>query len=213
MFNGGFPSAPCRFFFFRRVFAAMSVAVEVAGGGGGHVIYLSPFLLLEHVLHLSPPTSVHCYSWWRHLGNSHSPFLLCCSLCPSRFSAVRPRTLSCFSVSPFASLSRLQLPNVEQRLTFSLVPSFLLGLLFVSLIFRLHSLRLVPSDRLTAPLAPPATAKNRFPLRLKLRAWNSWQLFGTTRDPLFSVLARVSPSLFPPFLRSSFPASTSTSER
>lgn len=48
----------------------------------------------------SPPlasylSSAHCYSWWRHLGNSHSPFLLSSSL-SSPFSLLRrsSRTLS-----------------------------------------------------------------------------------------------------------------------
>ena len=75
----------------------------------------------EHVLHLSAfYLSAHCHSWWRHLGNSHSPFLLSSSLSlslslslSSPFSAVHlARSLAIYtSLSPFASFSRLSVDS------------------------------------------------------------------------------------------------------
>ena len=167
----------------------------------------------EHVLHLSASyLSAHCHSWWRHLGNSHSPFLLSSSLSLSLslFALLRrpSRTLSryihlsvpvCLLLSPLRGLS----------LTWNNSPSFFLYLSLSlslplaprpSLCFSrfpppFHP-RLVPSPR-TASRNPPSPRRLRqqpFPLRLKLRAWNSWQLFGTARRS--------------PFLRSIAPGTT-----
>ena len=191
----------------------MSVAVEVAGGGGGHVIYLLPFLLLESTFSTSlPPTSLPTAT----LGGAilATPTLLfsspALSLSLSLFALLRrpSRTLSryihlsvpvCLLLSPLRGLS----------LTWNNSPSFFLYLSLSlslplaprpSLCFSrfpppFHP-RLVPSPR-TASRNPPSPRRLRqqpFPLRLKLRAWNSWQLFGTARRS--------------PFLRSIAPGTT-----
>ena len=220
------------FFFFRRVFVAMSVAAEVAGGGGGHVIYLLPFLLCWSTFSTScllPPATATLP--WRHLGNSHSPFLLGYgSLCPSLGSLslflFSLASLSGVPVCLLVSPSTVPLPNVEHnvpRLSRSLRSCSSTGLLFVSLVFRLRfSPPFVPCPRGPphgAPRSPPP-CKNRPPLPPPCVLSCVPGIVGNYSaqpaipfSPVLSLRASL-PSLFPPLPCSvPFPASTSMSKR
>ena len=121
-------------------------------------------------------------------------------------------------MSPFASLFRLQpFHYLTWNTTF---PGFLArvrSFLFLyrsSLCFSRFPPPILSPSRPRNPRGPPRGAprspppcKNRPPLappppvRLKLRAWNSWQLFGTARDSLFS--GSLAPASLPVFVSAS----------
>lgn len=181
----------------------------------------------EHVLHLSASyLSAHCHSWWRHLGNSHSPFLLSSSLSlslslrpspPSISHALSLYTPLCPRLPPSLA-SPWTLPNVEQlsfllSLSLSLSPSLLLlGLLFVSLVFRLHSI-LASSPRHGPPHGTPLRlagyGNNRFPCVLSCVPGIVGNYSAQPGDPLFSVPSlQVLPATLPSLYTSLFVSST-----
>ena len=181
----------------------------------------------EHVLHLSASyLSAHCHSWWRHLGNSHSPFLLSSSLSLSLslFALLRrpSRTLSryihlsvpvCLLLSPLRGLSLTWNNSPSFFLYLSLSPSLLLlGLLFVSLVFRLHSI-LASSPRHGPPHGTPLRlagyGNNRFPCVLSCVPGIVGNYSAQPGDPLFSVPSlQVLPATLPSLYTSLFVSST-----
>ena len=227
MFNGGFPSAASSSSFAassRRCRWQSRLPVEAVDTS--FIFYPSscwrarspPLCLLP----LCPLPLLVAPSW--QLPLSFSPLQLSLSLSlslrpspPSISHALSLYTPLCPRLPPSLA-SPWTLPNVEQlsfllSLSLSLSPSLLLlGLLFVSLVFRLHSI-LASSPRHGPPHGTPLRlagyGNNRFPCVLSCVPGIVGNYSAQPGDPLFSVPSlQVLPATLPSLYTSLFVSST-----